>query len=127
MNSHTSSLAPSDSASQQQKVVIPKEYIKSLLQRVELPVMDPHLLLVAVLWDFRDCFHDWMGHYSNKHWPKMSLAIHEANSRKISLKEYKKITKATEIIVKKLNQTVNSDPCAVLYVSTPKTKMLFVK
>ena len=69
----------------------------------------------------------WMGHYSNKHWAKMSLAIHEANSRKISLKEYKKITKATEIIVKKLNQNVNSDPCAVLHVSTPKTKMLFVK
>ena len=129
MDSCASSLAPSDSASQQQKVVIPEEYVESLLQRVEPPVMCPHLLPVEVLWDLRDCSHDPDGVVteSNKHRPRMSLAICEANSRKISLEEYKKIRKATEIVVKKLNRTVNSDPRAALYVSTPRTKTFFVK
>ena len=95
MDSRDSSLAPSDSASQQREdyPVIPQEYVDNLLQMVEPPATRPHRLPKTVLWDLEDCFYDLdqVTTELNKNWPKMTLAIHEANGRKVSIEVYKKI------------------------------------
>ena len=131
MDSRDSSLAPSDSASQQREdlPVIPPEYVDNLLQMVEPPNMRPHLLPKTVLWDLEDCLHDpdQVTTEFNKHRPKMTIAIREANGRKVSLEVYKKIRKATDLIVKKLLRDVNSDPRAALHVSASRNKTWFQK
>jgi hypothetical protein len=100
-----------------------------LLQHVEPLPLHPHFLPIGVLWDYKDCASDPEVIITefNKHRPRMALAIRRPDGKKISPQEYSKIRCATDLIAKRLINTVNSDPRAAMHVSTPQTKTFFKK
>jgi hypothetical protein len=105
------------------------EAIEALLQRVEPPPLRPCFLPIEVLWHYEDCASDpeVIVTEFNKRRPRMALAIRRPDGKKISPQEYSKIRRATDLIVKRLIKTVNSDPRAAMHVSAPRTKTFFKK
>ncbi|KAI9429616.1 hypothetical protein H4582DRAFT_2088753 [Lactarius indigo] len=114
-DSRTSSLGPSDSASQPAKFDITTDkIIEELLESVEAPLVHPRCLPESVLWDFEDCAKDKSGPpivtKSNQSRPKLSLALRRPNGNTISNLEQSNIRRSAEIIVQRLINLVNSDP-----------------
>ena len=119
--SRTSSLAPSDSASQQQKVspdsLTEAEKLKAyntLLESVYAPSVRPWFLWPSVLWDYEDCEKDTTEGIivteSNKRRPRMKLAIRRPDGSKVSSLEWLDIRRATNLFVKQLLDFILSDP-----------------
>ena len=102
--------------------------IDDLLESVDAPSTRPRFLPKSVLWDYKDCETDKSeGDIitgANKHRPKMNLTIRRPDGTKISSSEYPNIRRSADIIVQKLINITNSDPCSAVHAGDlkPQTK-----
>ena len=132
--SRTSSLGPSDSASQPTKFDITTEKaIEDLLESVVALLVRPRCLPESVLWDFEDCAKNKLGPpittKSNQSRPKLGLALRCPNGNPVSNLELSNIRRSAEIIVQKLVNFINSDPRSAVRAGHSKswTKTLIKK
>ncbi|KAF8258125.1 hypothetical protein EI94DRAFT_1708291 [Lactarius quietus] len=120
VNSHSSSLGPSDSTSQQTR---PTDF--------ELEAAVEKLLELSVLWDYEDCNNAVEGIIiteANKRRPKMNLAIRCGDRTNISNQEYVNIRRAADIICTRLLNQINTDPnSALLLTNKSQTKLTLKK
>ena len=132
-----SSLGPSDSASQQLRADSQskmdshlKAIAEDLMSHIEVLLIRPDIIPMAVLWEFNDCFNDPLGHIiiteSNKSQPKMALALCHYTSKPISVKTFRFIWSSATIIMWKLVAFVDSDSHTTVHGSKPWTKK-FIK
>ncbi|KAF8263928.1 hypothetical protein EI94DRAFT_1595124 [Lactarius quietus] len=93
-----------------------------------LPVR-PECLPVSVLWVYEDCKNDPSGEIiiteANKRRPKLSLAICHPDRQKISRQQYSNMRTSANIIMRRLINFANTDPCSASHTSA-RTK-LFIK
>jgi hypothetical protein len=128
VGSIASSLAPSDSASQQQANQDLDKLIEDVLASPKAPLMRPHFLPKSVLWDYEDCSEDTLEGVIltdiNKSRPRMKLALRHPDGTKIPNKVYENIRQSADIITQKLANLIKSDPRSAVYPDTflPRTK-----
>ena len=107
-----------------------KAIAEDLMSRIEVLLIHPDVIPMAVLWEFNDCFNDPLGHViiteSNKSRPKMALALCHYTSKPISMKTFRFIWSSATIIMQKLVAFVDSDSRATVHGSKPQTKK-FIK
>ena len=113
----SSSLAPSDSASQPKldfTVTGARASVEALLQSVEWPTTRPEFLPETILWDYDDCEKDTSAGLivteDNKRRPKMRFAIRRPNGTRVSDRDYRNIRTTTDYVVQKLLNSVISSP-----------------
>lgn len=131
-HSRTSSLGPSDSASQQTKLDISMDAAtQDLLDRVEPPPLRPPFLPHSVLWEYEDCKTDTSEGVvvteANRHRPRMSLAIRRPDGKKVSTLQYSNMRHSAEIICQRLINLAYSDPRSAILLGDSKapTKSFF--
>jgi hypothetical protein len=136
MDSRSSSLGPSDSASQQtgshQSILDPatEQLMEALMELVEPPPTRPSYVLKSILWDFEDCLNPAEGIIvteANRRRPRMVLAIRCIDGRLILGEEFKVIHRVAKAIARALITSIIKDPHAVVFNNKPRTKSTLKK
>jgi hypothetical protein len=133
-DSCTSSLGPSNSASQHTRFESASQQarfdttfanaVKELLESVEAPSVRPGFLKPSVLWYYEDCQTDKtegdIVTKANPHRPKMHLTVHHADGSKLARPKFNVIRVSAETIVHQLMECVGSDPRLAMHADDPK-------